>query len=200
MPFTELFGITALPLQRHHQRSLPPCLPHSPLIVFRAHPTLSPLFGSLLFGLGPAPLPFHHTSLDVIDAMEHVLLAFVRWQDAPTNESSSLYDRGPGSAASLGIPTRLKDLIRCYPPCSRNRPPAQGSKRGFSLRAGLTRCGSSARMYTPDLVRSAASWAERPPSCVMPPRMYLYNLAIGNELPRPPSSRRCVMQTVLRSA
>jgi hypothetical protein len=45
-------------------------------------PTLSPLFGLLIFGLGPAALPFHHTYLQylrITSAMEHILLAFVRW-------------------------------------------------------------------------------------------------------------------------
>src|SRR5712691_8534486 len=81
-------------------------------------PTLSPLFGPLLFGLGPAVLPFHHTYLEYLratNAMEHVLLAFVRWQDAPSNESSGSFGDGPGSAASLGVPTRLNDWIRGYP-------------------------------------------------------------------------------------
>ena len=75
-------------------------------------PTLSPLFGPLIFGVGPAALPFHHTYLEYLratNAMEHILLAFVRWQDAPSNGSSSSFGGGPGSAASLGVPTCLKD-------------------------------------------------------------------------------------------
>jgi hypothetical protein len=40
--------------------------------------------------------------------------SFVRWQDAPSNESSGSFGR-PGSAASLGIPTCLKDWIRGHP-------------------------------------------------------------------------------------
>ncbi|KAN0129056.1 hypothetical protein V8E53_013206 [Lactarius tabidus] len=81
-------------------------------------PTLSPLFGPLIFGLGPATLPFHHIYLQYLratNAMEHVLLAFVRWQDAPSNESAGSFGGGPGSASSLGVPTRLKDWIRGYP-------------------------------------------------------------------------------------
>jgi len=80
-------------------------------------PTLSPLFGPLLFGLGPAALPFHITYLKYLhatNAMEHVLLAFVRRQDAPSNESCGSSGR-PGSAASLGIPTHLKDWTRGHP-------------------------------------------------------------------------------------
>ena len=43
------------------------------------------------------------------------MLTFVHWQDAPSNESSGSFGGGPGSAASLGIPTHLKDWIRGYP-------------------------------------------------------------------------------------
>ena len=76
----------------HPQRSfrVPPCR-------FTAHssssghtpPILSPLFGPLLFSLGLAALPFHHTYLQylpVTHTTEHVLFTFVRWQDAPSNE------------------------------------------------------------------------------------------------------------------
>ena len=38
----------------------------------------------------------------------NTLLAFVRWQDAPSNESAGSFGGGPGSAPSLGVPTRLK--------------------------------------------------------------------------------------------
>jgi len=47
--------------------------------------------------------------------MEHILLAFVCWQDAPSNESSDSFGGGPGSTVSLGVPTRLKDWIQGYP-------------------------------------------------------------------------------------
>ena len=47
--------------------------------------------------------------------MEHVPLAFVRWQDAPSHESSASFGK-PGSGASLGgVPTCLKDWIHSYP-------------------------------------------------------------------------------------
>jgi len=81
-------------------------------------PTLSPLFGPLLFGLGPAALSFQHPYLECLRAtyaMEHLLLAFVRWQDPPSNGSSGSFGSGPGNAASLGIPTRLKGWIRDCP-------------------------------------------------------------------------------------
>jgi hypothetical protein len=97
--------------------------------------------------------------------MEHVLLAFVRWQDASSNESASSFGGGPGSPASLGVPTRLKDWIRGYPamlpePATRSRKldglqPRRGARtvRMVSVRRNV-------RMYT------AANWATRPPSGV----------------------------------
>jgi len=42
--------------------------------------------------------------------MEHVLLAFVRWQDVPSNESSGSLGDGPTSAASLGVPRVAQKL------------------------------------------------------------------------------------------
>ena len=47
--------------------------------------------------------------------MEHVLFVFVRWKDAPCNELSGSFSGGPGSAASLGIPTRLNEWIQGHP-------------------------------------------------------------------------------------
>ncbi|KAI0264839.1 hypothetical protein BC834DRAFT_924457 [Gloeopeniophorella convolvens] len=110
-------------------------------------PTLSPLFGPLLFGLGPAALAFHHTYVHYLratNAMEHILLAFVRWQDAPSNESSGSFGGGPGSAASLGKQERLQ--------------PRRGAR---TVRVVAVR--RNVRMYSPDLVRSAAGWAAHVP-------------------------------------
>jgi hypothetical protein len=61
----------------------------------------------------PAAPLFHITYLENLratNAMEYVLLAFFRWQDAPSNESSGSFG-GSANAASLGILTRLKDWI-----------------------------------------------------------------------------------------
>ena len=137
-------------------------------------PTLSPLFGPLIFGLGPAALPFHHTYLQylrVTNAMEHILLAFVRWQDAPSNESAGSFGGGPGSAASLGVPTRLKDWIRGYPamlpePATRSRKNDRLQPRRGARTVRVVSVRRNVRTYTPDLVKSAASWATRPPSGV----------------------------------
>ncbi|KAH8995933.1 hypothetical protein EDB92DRAFT_1942827 [Lactarius akahatsu] len=133
-------------------------------------PTLSPLFGPLIFGLGPAALPFHHTYLQYLratNAMEHVLLSFVRWQDAPSNESSGSFGGGPGSASSLGVPTRLKDWIRGYPamlpdPATRSRSQDRLQPRRGARTVRVVSVRRNVRMYTPDLIKSAASWASRP--------------------------------------
>ncbi len=102
--------------------------------------------------------------------MEHVLIAFVRWQDAPSNESSGSFG-GPGSAASLGVPTRLKDWIRGYPamlpgPATRSRKHERLQPRRGARTVRVVSVRRNVRMYTPDLVKSAASWATRPPSGV----------------------------------
>ncbi|KAH9035224.1 hypothetical protein EDB85DRAFT_2215591 [Lactarius pseudohatsudake] len=133
-------------------------------------PTLSPLFGPLIFGLGPAALPFHHTYLQYLratNAMEHVLLSFVRSQDAPSNESSGSFGGGPGSASSLGVPTRLKDWIRGYPamlpdPATRSRSQDRLQPRRGARTVRVVSVRRNVRMYTPDLIKSAASWASRP--------------------------------------
>lgn len=121
-------------------------------------PTLSPLFGPLLFGLGPSTLAFHHVYLHylrAVTATEHVLLSFIRWQDAPGVQGSS--------AAALGVPTRLKAWIQGYPAMLpklnfNERPqPRRGARttRVISVRRNV-------RMYSPDLVKTAASWGVRP--------------------------------------
>jgi len=103
--------------------------------------------------------------------MEHVLLAFVCWQDAPSNQSSGLFGGGPGSAASLGVPTRLKDWIRGYPamlpePATRSRKQDRLQPRRGARTMHVVSIGRNVRMYMPDLVKTAASWATRPPSRV----------------------------------
>lgn len=115
-------------------------------------PTLSPLFGPLLFGLGPSTLAFHHTYVHYLrttTATEHLMLAYIRWQDLPGN--------------ALGVPTRLKAWIQGYPSMisftkKNERPqPRRGARtiRMISVRRNV-------RMYSPDLVKSAAGWVSRP--------------------------------------
>ncbi|TFK46303.1 hypothetical protein OE88DRAFT_1667926 [Heliocybe sulcata] len=126
-------------------------------------PTLSPLFGPLFFGLGPAALAFHHTYvhyLRAVNAMEHIMLAFIRWQDSPAKQAG-------GSAASMGIPGRLKDWIRGYPSMlpdihsARSRDEKPQPRRGVrTMRVVSVR--RNVRMYSRDLVKTGASWATRP--------------------------------------
>ena len=119
-------------------------------------PTLSPLFGPLLFGLGPSTLNFHHAYMHYLratTATEHLILAFIRWQEAKANAA------GP----ALGVPTRLKAWIQGYPSMlpalgKNDRPqPRRGARtvRVLNIRRNV-------RMYSPDLVKTTASWANRP--------------------------------------
>ncbi|OSD02337.1 hypothetical protein PYCCODRAFT_1425435 [Trametes coccinea BRFM310] len=123
-------------------------------------PTLSPLFGPLLFGLGPSTLNFHHAYVHYLratTATEHLILAFIRWQD---NKASA-------ATPALGVPTRLKAWIQGYPAMlptigKNERPqPRRGARtvRVLSVRRNV-------RMYSPDLVKTAASWAQRPRGAV----------------------------------
>ncbi|KAL6301886.1 hypothetical protein BKA93DRAFT_818784 [Sparassis latifolia] len=124
-------------------------------------PTLSPLFGPLLFGLGPSTLAFHHVYmyyLRATTATEHLMLSFIRWQDVSGTGSGS-----GSSTLALGVPTRLKAWIHGYPGMlpsisKHDRPqPRRGARtvRVLSVRRNV-------RMYSPDLVKSAASWGHRP--------------------------------------
>ncbi|KAJ3494973.1 hypothetical protein NLJ89_g10702 [Agrocybe chaxingu] len=122
-------------------------------------PTLSPLFGPLFFGLGPATLAFHHAYihyLRAVTAMEHIILSFVRWQDTPRAVS--------GSGASMGVPVRLKEWIKGYPSMlpfldHKNKKP-QPRRGARTLRVVSVR--RNVRMYSPDLVKTASTWAYRP--------------------------------------
>lgn len=127
-------------------------------------PTLSPLFGPLFFGLGPATLTFHHAYihyLRAVTAMEHIILAFIRWQDTPRISTSPV--GGSASAATLGVPVRLKEWINGYPATLsvldiKKPQPRRGARtvRVMSVRRNV-------RMYSPDLVKTAATWAHRGP-------------------------------------
>ena len=176
----------------HHQSSslLARLTAHSPSSG-HTPPTLSPLFGPLLFGLGPAALPFHITYLEylrAINAMEHVLLAFVRWQDAPSNELSGSFGR-PGNTASLGIPTGLKEWIRGYPamlpePGTRSRKheslqPLRGAR---TVRIVCVR--GNIRMYTHDPVKTATTLPVGLPDHrvgSLTHQIHLHNLGTGNK-------------------
>ncbi|KAG2018613.1 hypothetical protein CC2G_008031 [Coprinopsis cinerea AmutBmut pab1-1] len=121
-------------------------------------PTLSPLFGPLFFGLGPATLAFHHAYIHYlrsVNAFEHLLLAFVRWQDTPRSSTAS--------AASLGVPVRLKEWIKGYPamlPFTGN-PKAKPQPRKGARTVRVMSVRRNVRMYSPDLVKSASAWAQK---------------------------------------
>lgn len=132
-------------------------------------PTLSPLFGPLLFGLGPAALAFHHAYLHylrAVHATEHILLAFIRWQDTPSPSLSP--ELNPGSAAALGVPTRLKDWIRGYPAMlpglhiDRQKKDQAPQARPGARTVRVLSVRRNVRMYSSDLVKTSASWAQRP--------------------------------------
>lgn len=93
--------------------------------------------------------------------MEHIILAFIRWQDTPRVVASPL--GGTASAATLGVPVRLKEWIKGYPGSlpvlDIKRPqPRRGARvmRVISVRRNV-------RMYSPDLVKTASTWAHRSP-------------------------------------
>ncbi|KAH9059688.1 hypothetical protein EDB87DRAFT_1675041 [Lactarius vividus] len=113
-------------------------------------PHFLPLFGPLVFGLGPAALPFHHTYLQYLratNAMEHVLLSLFAGKMHLATSLPVRLEAGPGSASSLGVPTRLRT--------DSNPAAVPATVRVVSVRRNV-------RMYTPDLIKSAASWASRP--------------------------------------
>lgn len=96
--------------------------------------------------------------------MEHLILAFVRWQDVPRVSvlSEGLASNQSASAASLGVPVRLKEWIKGYPAMlpflEHKKPqPRRGARtaRVMSVRRNV-------RMYSPDLVKTAAIWAHKP--------------------------------------
>ncbi|KAJ2933162.1 hypothetical protein H1R20_g3882, partial [Candolleomyces eurysporus] len=104
---------------------------------------------------------FHHAYmhyLRAVNAMEHILLAFIRWQDAPRSTT--------GSAAALGVPTRLKEWIKGYPanlPALQN-PKAKPQPRKGARTIRVMSVRRNVRMYTPDLVKSASTWGQKNPS------------------------------------
>lgn len=88
-----------------------------------------PLFGPLLFGLGPTALAFHPTPtyvhyLRAVNRTQLILLSFIRWQDTPR----PAFQHRTGSATSLGVPTRLKDWIRVGATSETRREDSAGSR------------------------------------------------------------------------
>ena len=109
---------------------------------------LASLFGPLLFGLGSSASAFtnaYTAYLRASHASEHLLISFVRWQETHSQFTGAL-------------PARLRDWIRGYPsmltPVERMEKPRKAAR--------LVRLGSvrrNVRLYSPDLVRTAASWS-----------------------------------------
>lgn len=113
-------------------------------------PALSGLFGPLLFGLGSASLPFHHTYgayLRCSHATEHLLLAYIRTQDAATSRA-------------VGLPSRLKDWIRGYPAMIPPMEKLDKARRGART-VRITSVRRNVRLYSHDLVKTAASWCAK---------------------------------------
>ncbi|KAF9050962.1 hypothetical protein BDZ89DRAFT_1056868 [Hymenopellis radicata] len=107
-------------------------------------PTLSPLFGGIFFGLGVQGAPFHHTYvyyLRATNAMEHLLLSFIRFQDT----------------ASLGVPTRLKEWIKGYPLMLASQSSRPEPRKGART-VRLVNVRRNVRAYSRDLIRSASTW------------------------------------------
>ncbi|KAF8577497.1 hypothetical protein K439DRAFT_1364585 [Ramaria rubella] len=146
-------------------------------------PALSSLFGPLLFGLGSAALPFHHTYgayLRCSHATEHILLAYIRTQDAATHRA-------------ISMPSRLKDWIRGYPAMIPPIDKLDKARRGART-VRVTSARRNVRLYSHDLVKTAASWTlvgskewtrvVGPPHAKLVPR---YSDAFRKRLDMPPS-------------
>jgi hypothetical protein len=143
-------------------------------------PSLSPLFGPLIFGLGPVnKVGFYATYMSyirVVEATEHLLLGFIRWQDSAASGTSPGIGAGgpglgPGARAALAVPQRLKEWIKDYPaklpfiqnPASSQAYGESGSgsiqPRKGARTVRVTTVRRNVRMYATDLVRSGAGWA-----------------------------------------
>jgi len=110
--------------------------------------------------------------------MECALLVFLRWQDAPSNGSPGSHGGGPGSAASLGVSTRLKDWIRGYPtmlpePAARSSKHNRLQSHRETHTVRVVSVWRNVRMYAPDLAKTAgepgcstSQWGGSHPKCI----------------------------------
>ncbi|KAJ3774386.1 hypothetical protein FB446DRAFT_787002 [Lentinula raphanica] len=137
-------------------------------------PTLSPLFGPLIFGLGPSGLSFNHTYtyyLRSVNAMEHILLSFIRWQNTPDATGSYSNILTGGTASALGVPPRLKEWIKGYPAMldtnanyrlsSLSSSEQQHRPRKGARTVRVTSVRRNVKTYDKDLVKNAASWGDQ---------------------------------------
>ncbi|KAG8874786.1 hypothetical protein FS842_000515 [Serendipita sp. 407] len=109
---------------------------------------LSTYFGPLIFGLGNLSFPFSHVYnayLKASHATEHLLLSFIRWQESQTQLKGAM-------------PVRLKDWIRGYPSMISDLHHTEVPRRGAKL-VRLASIRRNVRLYSPDLVKHAASWS-----------------------------------------
>lgn len=91
--------------------------------------------------------------LAATNATEHLLLAFIRWQDR-------------SGSGGMGVPTRLKQWIKGYPAMlppqiqAFTSGPIKDPRKGArTIRIMSVR--RNARIYSPDLLKSGSSWARR---------------------------------------
>ncbi|CAE6482956.1 unnamed protein product [Rhizoctonia solani] len=114
-------------------------------------PTLAGYFGPLIFGLIPASTSTFSATLTsfyrAAHATEHLLLAHIRWEDDTQRRKT------PGTG---GLPSRLKDWIRGYP---KMLPSDLDRVRRGAKTARIASVRRNVRLYSPDLVQSAATWA-----------------------------------------
>lgn len=125
-------------------------------------PTLSPLFGPLIFGLAPPQAGWEGTYksyLLTLRATEHILLSFIRWQDTPRGpngeDPSNNLTLGKGVMGTLAVPRRLKDWIRDYP-ASLRRTHGGKTVRVVNVRRNV-------RGLSRDLIKNASGWGYIPP-------------------------------------
>ncbi|KAG9119317.1 hypothetical protein FRC07_005708 [Ceratobasidium sp. 392] len=117
---------------------------------------LAGYFGPLIFGLIPATTATFSSTLTAFHraahATEHLLLSHIRWEDDIQRRKT------PGTG---GLPSRLKEWIRGYPsmlPRLGGEADLDRVRRGArTVRVASVR--RNVRLYSPDLVQSAAGWA-----------------------------------------
>jgi hypothetical protein len=150
--------VPTAPALHYHQHPRLPCARRRPRTDFRLHAAdartaLRPLF----FGLGRAGLGFVHTYMHyarATSAMEHLILAYIRWRDSDTARST------------VALLTQLARWVRGYPglpPDHILAPAATESDRAPVPRPGAHKvCATRARRRadepSPDLVHSGSAW------------------------------------------
>ncbi|KAL1658464.1 hypothetical protein GGF50DRAFT_120835 [Schizophyllum commune] len=144
-------------------------------------PSLAPLFGPLVFGLGKEGAGFsgvYERYLASTTAMEHLLLAFFRAQDAETVG---------------GAPTRLREWIAGYPGAlgrarreAPTRPGALEARKGARV-VRLMSVRRNVRTYESDIVKNGSLWGysapNHPPTALAATREW-ERMTVGGREPR----------------